>query len=429
MPGTCTTEKFTTDNPAVLFEHMSDAVYLLDPETSNIVWVNKAGYEHLLMEKSEVMDHSVLSLQKDVVGPEQWKSIANVIRESKNFTFVGSHLRKDGTDFPVEVNTSCFEMDGKEYFLSVARDISNRRAREAEGLSRSNQVWFAINACADGLWDWEPATDTVFFSPPLKRMLGYGPDEMPPVIETWKNNIHPEDLSFVLQSLEEHLAGRRERYEAVYRLRNRNGHYLWVHDLGCVSERCAEGEALRVTGMVKDITDYKAQEFRLQELAAYDELTQLRNRRECTRIFEKHIELAHRTKRPISMAFFDLDFFKTVNDKYGHLAGDEVLKSVSKLVSDNMRKSDYLFRWGGEEFVLLSDNTSLSEMNILTEKLRLLISDHSITYNSNRISITASFGLASYPENAEKQNDLFLIADSNLYKAKSMGRNCICCSE
>lgn len=419
------TDESSSELPKIIYDKMVDSIYLIDPQTSNIIWVNKAGHESLQMPENEVLNNSVLSLQKDVIGQEQWKSIAAVIRQTKNFTFMGRHVRKDGSTFPVEVNTSCFEEDGKEYFLSVARDISSRRAQEAEGQGRDQQIWLALNACTDGLWDWEVQTGSVYFSPQLKRLLGYGPDEMKPILETWENNVHPDDLPMVIQALEGHIKGQRERYEAVYRIKNRNGHFLWVHDLGIVSEHSNNGEVLRVTGMVKDITEYKIQEFRLLELAAYDDLTELRNRRECSRVFDKQLELANRSKQPLSIALFDLDFFKTVNDKYGHMAGDAVLKGVATLFTQSLRKSDYLFRWGGEEFVLLSVNTSIEEMKVLTEKLRILLEKNITTYKDCQISITGSFGLASYPLHAESQNDLFLIADSALYKAKSQGRNCI----
>lgn len=344
--------KFPVDTPDhlpmldILRDHMLDAVYLIDPASSKILWVNKAGYEDLLMEESEVLHHSVLSLQKDVVGLAQWQSIAEVIRQSGQFTFVGRHQRKDGSEFPVEVNTSVLHHNGQEFFISIARDITTRRAQEAESQGREQQIWFALNACADGIWDWQLSSDKVYFSTPLKRMLGYGPDEMQPVVETWKQSVHPHDLPQVWQALEEHIHGQRERYEAVYRLRNRNGHYIWVHDLGSISERDETGKPCRVTGMVKDITDYKQQEFKLLELAAYDELTRLRNRRECSRILDKQLEFARRHDQPLSICLFDFDHFKAINDQYGHLAGDHILSEAAARLSAGLRRSDYLFRWG-----------------------------------------------------------------------------------
>jgi len=278
-----------------LFEHMADAVYLLEPETSNIVWGNRAAWASLGLSPEAVLDHSVLSLQMDVTGAPHWSDIAAVIRQSACFTFVGRHRHALGHEVAVEVNTTRFFDQGKEYFLSVARDISRRMALEADLKKRENQLWFALNEAMDGLWDWDVLTSEVFFSPQLKRMLGYGPDEMAPTLDTWALNIHPGDAERVKAVLGEHLQGRRSRYVAEYRLRNRNGSYLWVHDQGQVCERDAAGGATRVVGMVQDITERKRTE---SELARHrDRLEQLvEERTAALSIAKEAAEAASRAK-------------------------------------------------------------------------------------------------------------------------------------
>jgi two-component system, sensor histidine kinase and response regulator len=237
-----------------LFEHLADAVYLLDPVTSNIVWGNRCAWESLGLTREQVLDHSVLSLQMDVTGLPAWSDIAEVIRATPCYTFVGRHRHAAGHEVPVEVNTTRFIDQGREYFLSVARDISRRTALEGELQKRENQLWFALNEAMDGLWDWNVSTNEVFFSPQLKRMLGYGPEEMAPELTTWSRNIHPDDAGRVLGLIREHLDGRRARYEAEYRLRDRNGSWRWVVDRGRVCERDAAGQPTRVVGMVQDVT-------------------------------------------------------------------------------------------------------------------------------------------------------------------------------
>jgi len=237
-----------------LFEHMADAVYLLDPDTSNIVWGNRAAWASLGLTPEAVLDHSVLSLQMDVTDAPQWSEIAAVIRQSECFTFVGRHRHALGHEVAVEVNTTRFTDNGREFFLSVARDITRRLALEVDLKKRENQLWFALNEAMDGLWDWDVLTGEVFFSPQLKRMLGYGPDEMAPSLATWTQNIHPDDALRVQHLLGEHLAGKRVRYQAEYRLRKRTGQYLWVHDQGKVCERDAQGAPTRLVGMVQDVT-------------------------------------------------------------------------------------------------------------------------------------------------------------------------------
>ena len=248
-----------------VLEHLPDAVYLIDPQTSTILWGNRMAWASLGLSRDEVLDHSVLSLQMDVGGQPHWDDIAAVIRATECFTFVGRHRHAAGHEVEVEVNTTHFTEDGREYFLSVARDITRRQSVSRDLERREKQLTFALNEASDGLWDWNVLTGEVFFSPQLKRMLGYGPDEMPPVLETWTRNLHPEDAAHVMACLTEHLAGRRVRYDAEFRLRNRSGAYLWVHDRGRVCERDAAGAPTRVVGMVQDITKRKQTEAELHQ--------------------------------------------------------------------------------------------------------------------------------------------------------------------
>ena len=345
------------------------------------------------------------------------------VRATDNFVFIGQHRHKSGAEVPVEVNTSHFVHEGKEYFLSIARKISQRLALEQELSSRDVQLRYALTEASDGLWDWNLQTDEVFFSPQLARMLGYGPHEMKPTLDTWATNIHPDDAKWVRQVLLEHIEGQRERYQADYRLRNRNGHYLWVHDRGRVCERDAQGKATRLVGMVHNITDQKTHELMLQNQASQDPLTGLLNRRECDAVLGRQLDLCRRLKVSLGLCFFDLDHFKRVNDEFGHAVGDKVLQRVATTIAQEVRSTDYLFRWGGEEFLLLCTDTPLPELLALAEKLRARLARINWQDIANLTSITCSFGMASFPEHAGDVETLFIAADTALYRAKAHGRN------
>ena len=408
-----------------LFEQLPDSVYLIEPTTSNIVYCNRMGYESLALEADEVLNHSVLTLQKDISGMPAWEDIAEEIRRVETFTFMGRHHRKNNGEIPVEVNTTTFHHDGNEYFLSVARDITNRRLHHDALDDHEKKLWFVLNETSDGLWEWNLLTDQVYFSPQLKRMLGYGPDEMSPDVSTWSNNIHPDDTQQVMRAITDHLESRRERYEAEYRLKNRNGHFIWVHDRGKVSERNQLGEPLRMVGMVQNITERKNLEQRLQEMASHDDLTGIMNRREGVFILEKQIDFSKRLSLELGICIFDLDHFKKINDKYGHLTGDKVLKMVAAIVTDSIRKLDYFYRWGGEEFILVLPDTSMEKLEVIAEKIRLAIESYPWKEKLGVKKVTASFGLSVYPHHGTNQQDLILNADAAMYQAKSSGRNCV----
>ncbi|MBN2866120.1 MAG: diguanylate cyclase [Thiotrichales bacterium] len=414
---------FHTLNPEILFNHMQDAVYVIDPESSNILWCNRPAYEELGYEKEEILNHSVLSLQKHVVGLPHWQEVAAVIRENKSFTFIGNHQHKNGGDISVEIVTTVFEHLEAEYFLSIARNIGKRIQHDQALHSRNHRISFALNEASDGLWEWEIDTGKVFFSPQLKKMLGYGPDEMPPTIETWSDNIHPDDLVSVMKHINRHLADEYSHYEDEYRLKNRNGEYLWVHDKGKICERDASGKPSMMVGMVRNINKTKLLEQQLESLASEDFLTKLPNRRcgehKAKDLINKAIEL----KQPLCVAMLDLDDFKTINDQYGHAKGDEVLAFCASILKDFQRESDLIYRWGGEEFVCVLPNTSLQ----VIEKVSAQMHQHFKDANWQEIGIprqTVSIGLACTTESfLEDFETLFKQADSAVYAAKNNGRN------
>ncbi len=157
----------------------------------------------------------------------------------------------------------------------------------------------------------------------------------------------------------------------------------------------------------------------LGDLAATDALTGLFNRHVLEERLPAEIERSARYGIQFSVVMFDLDHFKQINDTWGHQVGDEVLKRVASLSRSQIREPDNLFRWGGEEFILMAPHTDLSGAVAIAEKLRLAIASQQFPQVG---SLTASFGVAQWrPEDG--RSDLFLHADHALYRAKNTGRN------
>lgn len=163
----------------------------------------------------------------------------------------------------------------------------------------------------------------------------------------------------------------------------------------------------------------KIEKEQIVNLAKRDELTGLKNRRGLTddiSILEKNFRTKAET---FSVIFMDIDFFKKVNDTYGHDIGDEILKEYSRVINQNIRISDYFARWGGEEFVLLCSDTSIYQATKMAEKLCRTIESHKFI---NDLRITSSFGISEYVKNDSISN-VFKRADTALYEAKESGRN------
>lgn len=164
---------------------------------------------------------------------------------------------------------------------------------------------------------------------------------------------------------------------------------------------------------------------KLDDAARLDPLTRCYNRREFETQINRNIARAVRHKTQLSVFMFDIDHFKKVNDTYGHQAGDEVLKKISALAQDNMRKDDVLARYGGEEFFAILPDTGKQEAMELADRIRRMISKESVETSQGNIRVTASFGVASLSSDHADAATLIKDADTMLYKAKLNGRNIV----
>lgn len=163
---------------------------------------------------------------------------------------------------------------------------------------------------------------------------------------------------------------------------------------------------------------------KLHQEANTDGLTQCFNKTYFNNKLDLEVKKSKVTGEPLSLIIFDLDHFKHLNDNYGHDAGDYVLKEMAALLRDNgIRKGDIFARYGGEEFVVLLPKTNLKQAFEIAERLRKLIECHQFNYESKKLPVTASIGVADYRQGIETGTDLFKRADSAVYKSKEGGRN------
>jgi len=153
-----------------------------------------------------------------------------------------------------------------------------------------------------------------------------------------------------------------------------------------------------------------------------DPLTGLANRRAFDTMMRKEVRRGERNNKPLVLGMIDLDFFKSVNDNYGHDVGDIILKDTAKLLLDGLRAHDFPARWGGEEFSILLPETDAKEAVMVAERVRKMIENHKWTFGEETLKLTVSFGLAQW-EPGRKPASVFKEADRALYEAKEKGRN------
>jgi len=161
----------------------------------------------------------------------------------------------------------------------------------------------------------------------------------------------------------------------------------------------------------------------MEELSNIDGLTGLYNRRCFNNMIEQKISEAGRAKVQLSMIMLDIDFFKKVNDNYGHKAGDDVIRFISATIKKSIRKVDFAARYGGEEFVILLYNTSVAAAANIADKIRNIVRDSTVNADGSPLNITISLGVSSFPMPSMNAENLVKNADTALYYSKEHGRD------
>ncbi len=272
-----------------------------------------------------------------------------------------------------------------------------------------------------------------YVSPVMETMTGWSTEEMKRM--GGRGVVHPDDLAKVHQTIAE-LRACQGSGMTEYRVRKRNGEYIWVEASLCVFVDPGTRVPIGTMNIVRDISDRKRaeQELRaanraLEALAVVDPLTGVANRRRLDQCLVSEWRRGLREQTPLSMVLFDADLFKSYNDTYGHLRGDYCLKQIAEAALDVVaRPGDVVARYGGEEFAVVLPNTdeegALEIADQICESLRRRFIPHS--FNPHGIA-TVSAGCATmFPNSGQSVGALIEMADRALYHAKETGRNRAC---
>jgi len=334
--------------------------YLLNCEqVSRAAWTlchaipERALFEQIVVIRNTALLALLLAFL--VVGVAVWLYSVDVVRPIRevitSFQRLQSNSLDPSTRLPVRTRDEIGELVG---WFNAFMDTLSARTTADQALRTSEERYaLAVRATNDVLWDWDFTTRTLYLSPRFQEVLGLAGARLDRTADDWLDRIHPEDSQAVRLDIQRHLEGTTDFFHHEYRLRHRNGNYLWFLSRG-LAERDLAGRPLRMAGSHTDISDRKLAEERLRREALYDSLTGLYNRAWL------HARLQHLLGDPIraehrlpAVLFIDLDRFKTVNDTLGHDAGDALLIAVAARLRAELRAEDGLVRLGGDEFVVL----------------------------------------------------------------------------
>jgi diguanylate cyclase (GGDEF)-like protein/PAS domain S-box-containing protein len=285
----------------------------------------------------------------------------------------------------------------------------------------------ALRGSTDAPWDWDIVSGATYYSPRWWELLGYAPGEHEADAATWIRMAHPDDQARLSSFMAELPTNGREYFGIEFRLRHRAGHDVPVLARGYIL-RDAGGRALRMSGTTSDLTERKHAERRIYELAYFDHLTGLPNRRFLAEELGKVLARAARSQQYGAVMFLDLDNFKLLNDTMGHDVGDVLLRQVAARLRAALRESDHLARLGGDEFVVVLENLGTCRDDAIGEAQlvsRRILDALGVPFDlvACECSTSPSIGTTLFDGDRTGIDTLLKQADLAMYRAKADGRN------
>ncbi|MFL0797595.1 MAG: diguanylate cyclase [Cellvibrionaceae bacterium] len=330
----------------------------------------------------------------------------------------------------------------QEMSTAIVKREKNMRANE----DRFNCAMAGTN---DGLWDWNLYTDEVYFSERCLGMLGYGLNEVEHTQEAFFQLIHPDDQEPTERYIKEFLGGMHQRYHLVFRMVHKDSSVVHILSRAFLVRNSETKRPERLIGTHVDITEQKQFEqeisqlnaqlelrvkertrelekanHKLETLSLQDVLTELGNRRAMEADLNRIHSLFVREMRRYSVLLVDVDYFKIYNDFYGHQMGDEILRKIAQLLKDAVRKNDRVYRYGGEEFLIVLPETEIPVAKNIGERAVDLIREIKIVHEKSSMGyVSISMGVTTVLDGEDSWSLVVKRADEMLYQAKELGRD------
>lgn len=345
------------------------------------------------------------------------EQLATEIR--RRFAADGSLLTKDRV--PVQGSTEIRRLAlAFNEFLNL-----NTQAEQALVL-RERHLAQVLETATDGIWEWDIQTGAVQTNKAFAEMFGFEPAQPLSLHQDdIQRRLHPVDKEKANQAMIECLKGGVDAYRSEHRMFKNDLTVLWIQDRGRVTERNAQGRAIRMIGSFTDITAIHQREEQIRRLAYFDALTNLPNRPHLEKTITEAIQRANQQHEQIALLFMDLDHFKHVNDSLGHFTGDQLLREVGLRLTKAAGNDSYVSRLGGDEFVVVLEHCTPALAEYTAKQIQAQLS---VPYDleGRSLLVTPSIGVSFYPDDADNFETLLRHADLAMYAAKERGRNDYC---
>lgn len=324
------------------------------------------------------------------------------------------YIRKDGSRIPVLIGGAALEGEGHPG-ITFAIDISNRKGIEEELEERKLYLESILRAAPDAIVTLDAEQRIVEWNPGARELFGYSSEEA--VGKQLDELITREEILEEAVEFTQQVQGGKELPATEVIRYRKDGTPVEVILAG--SPILVNGKMIGAIGIYTDISDRVRMEKALRAMALRDDLTGLYNRRGFTVLAEQHLKMAAREKRRLYLLYADMDKLKTINDRFGHPAGDRALRAASRVMKATFRKSDVLARIGGDEFVILAMETEEASPEILNQRFQEAIKTHNQSREQGQ-EISVSVGWCLYdPTNPCSLDELIILADKAMYLHKT----------
>lgn len=426
-------ERESEKNLAIL-RNASDGIHILDPE-GNLIEFSDSFCAMLGYTRNEIISFNVSQWDAKFSDTERPEVLKNLYLQKARSQFETQHKRKDGAIIDVEVSSFPLELGDRPALFCSSRNITERKQLE-EKLTQSELRYRTV---ADYTSDWEywilPDGTFSYVSHSSEQISGYTPAEFYADPQLLAKIIDQEDLLFYTEH--RHLTSKQSIPDPIdFRIHTKGGELRWISHV-CRPVFDLKGKYLGQRASNRDISQRKAAEEQIHNLAFYDTLTKLPNRRLLNDRLGQTMVASKRSGRFVALMFLDLDNFKPLNDQYGHGVGDLLLVEVARRISSCVREMDTVARFGGDEFVVVLSELdedkaeSTKQASIVAEKIRatlaepyrLIMNQEGKPESTIEHHCTSSIGVVLFSNHEASQEEIVRWADTAMYRAKEGGRN------
>ena len=409
-----------------MFDFIKDLIFLME--------VDEKSFQYIYVNQSAI---DVLNIDEAIIGNRIEEILSKGLAEVLIPKYQEAQSTKKTVDFIEILDTENGEFIGEaslnpiltengqcKYILAIVRDVTERKREERELQetkrnleTNQKRLISLVEHNGDAVYEMDLEGNFININKTFTEIIGYDENEM--IGTSFLPLIIEEKKEVTISHFMNALKGSKEEYETC--IRNKSGQLiqLLVKNVPIIVDEDIVG----IYGIASDISERKRIREELAKMAFYDYLTGLPNRRTFDERFNMAILQAKRSKKKVAVMMIDGRKFKQINDTYGHDAGDEVLKEMSKRLKASVRQTDTVARLGGDEMGIILPEIDSVEMAEVVAKRIVASFDETFHFQDFEIKIGAGIGIAFYPDHSVNKKQLIKYADEALYEAKKSNRN------